>query len=88
MSGLDELKKNALQVSDEQEELGRQFSGLVDELNKDAGLIAKALGSHKTRESVVNAIKKASQAVESAAESCNNSAAVTRAYVAQHFGGQ
>lgn len=87
-SSIDDLKKAALQVSGEQEKLASQFLDLAEELKKDAGLIANALGSHKTRDNVLSAINRASQAVKSAAESCNKSAAATRDYVAQHFGGQ
>lgn len=89
MSGsIDDLKKAALQASEHQEKFAGQCRVIAEELKKDAVSIANALGSHKTSGNVVNAIQKASQAVESAAESCSKSAVATRNYVAQQFGGQ
>lgn len=89
MSGsIDDLKKAALQASEDQEKFAEQCRGIAEELKKDAVSIANALGSHKTSDNVVNAIQKASQAVESAAETCKKSATATRDYVAQQFGGQ
>lgn len=89
MSGsIDDLKRTALQVGDAQERLTKNLSYLAGELKKNASSIAGVLGSHKTQREVVEAINDASKAVESAAESCNKSAAATRNYVAQHFGGQ
>lgn len=89
MSGsIDELKKAALQASEDQEKFAEQCRVIAEDLKKDAVSIANALGSHKTSDNVVSAIQKASQAVESAAESCKKSATATRDYVAQQFGGQ
>lgn len=89
MSGsIDDLKRQALLVGDAQDQLTKDFSNFASELEKDASSIAGVLGSHRTRESVVNAIRTASRAVKSAAESCNKSATATRDYVAEHFGGQ
>jgi len=89
MSGsIDELKKQALLVADAQDQLTKDFSNFAGELEKDANKIEGVLGSHNTRDRVVAAIRTASQAVKSAAESCNKSATASREYVALHFGGQ
>lgn len=83
---IDDLKRAAEQASEVQEKLAGEFFANAEGLTKDSISIDKLLGSHKTKNNVVEAVRNAAKALKDAAESCSRSAKATREYVAQQFG--
>jgi len=87
VASLEETKKIALSIIEEQKRLQQLANGQAEAINKEVNQMAEVLGSHRQAQPVVDSLSGAFKAVSDAGNDCKRSADEIQKWVASNFGG-
>jgi hypothetical protein len=87
VASLEETKKIALSIIEEQKRLQQLANGQAEAIKKEVNQMAEVLGSHRQAQPVVDSLSGASEAVLDAGSDCKRSADEIQKWVESNFGG-
>lgn len=87
MASLEETKKIALSIIEEQNRLQQLANGQAETIKNEMKQMAEVLGSHRQAQPVVDSLSGASRAVLDAGNDCKKSADEIQKWVESNFGG-